>query len=178
MYSYGAPRIGVSLQDGNSTSYPDHCIDFSKEQDICRTCERVAWSQRTSWWIRSLTLILDRRLMRHTLSCPFQRRVIQISHLLLCGNSWWHSVPTMIPKSLGYHHHGNIYPISPARSRRSNFSPGIEYWQNPDPPSQETTHQCSADGEDPSCSASVPSKGITPAHVTVRLRFLLDATSD
>jgi len=57
-------------------------------------------------------------------------------------------VPTMIPKSLGYYHHG------------------IEYWQNPDPPSEKTTHQCSADGEDPSCSASVPSKGINPAHVT------------
>lgn len=56
-------------------------------------------------------------------------------------------IPTLIPTSLGYHHHG------------------IEYWQNPDPPSQETTFQCSADGEDPSCSASIPSKGITPAHV-------------
>jgi hypothetical protein len=51
-------------------------------------------------------------------------------------------------------------------------------WQNPDPPSGETTHQCSPDGEDPSCSASIPSKGLTPAHVTVRLYFLLDAASD
>jgi len=57
-------------------------------------------------------------------------------------------VPTMIPISLGYHHHG------------------IEYWQNPDPPSEETTIECSPDGEDPSCSASIPSKGLTPAHIT------------
>lgn len=57
-------------------------------------------------------------------------------------------VPTIIPTSLGYHHHG------------------IEYWQNPDPPSEGTTVQCSADGEDASCSASIPSRGITPAHLT------------
>ncbi|KAF8071540.1 alpha/beta-hydrolase [Lyophyllum atratum] len=57
-------------------------------------------------------------------------------------------VPTIIPTFLGYHHHG------------------IEYWANSDPASKDTTFKCSADGEDPCCSASIPSRGITPAHVT------------
>ncbi|PFH46768.1 hypothetical protein AMATHDRAFT_77517 [Amanita thiersii Skay4041] len=57
-------------------------------------------------------------------------------------------VPTIIPTSMGYHHHG------------------IEYWEEHDPASPETTVQCSADGEDPTCSASIPSKGFTPAHTT------------
>ncbi|KAJ7239417.1 alpha/beta-hydrolase [Mycena haematopus] len=57
-------------------------------------------------------------------------------------------VPTMIPTSLGYHHHG------------------IEYWQHVDPPSPSRTLRCAAGGEDPCCSASVPSGGITPAHAT------------
>ncbi|TFK53449.1 alpha/beta-hydrolase [Heliocybe sulcata] len=56
-------------------------------------------------------------------------------------------VPTSIPQSLGYRHHG------------------IEYWQNPDPPSAATTVQCAADGEDPTCSDSVPSGGINAAHL-------------
>ncbi|EIM86754.1 alpha/beta-hydrolase [Stereum hirsutum FP-91666 SS1] len=55
-------------------------------------------------------------------------------------------VPTIIPTSLGYRHHG------------------IEYWQNPDPPSADTTTECAADGEDPTCSASIPSGGIDAAH--------------
>ncbi|KAJ7692125.1 alpha/beta-hydrolase [Mycena rosella] len=58
-------------------------------------------------------------------------------------------VPTMIPTSLGYHHHG------------------IEYWQHADPPAPSTTLRCTGGGgEDPCCSASVPSSGVTPAHAT------------
>ncbi|KAJ7189503.1 alpha/beta-hydrolase [Mycena pura] len=57
-------------------------------------------------------------------------------------------VPTMIPTALGYRHHG------------------IEYWQHVDPPSPSTTLRCAASGEDPCCSASIPSGGITPAHAT------------
>ncbi|KAF5351321.1 hypothetical protein D9758_008016 [Tetrapyrgos nigripes] len=57
-------------------------------------------------------------------------------------------VPTIIPTSLGYRHHG------------------IEYWQNPDPASAQTTKKCAADGEDPTCSASIPSQGIDQAHLT------------
>ncbi|TFK34599.1 Alpha/Beta hydrolase protein [Crucibulum laeve] len=57
-------------------------------------------------------------------------------------------VPTIIPRSLGYHHHG------------------IEYWQHSDPPCEDTIFQCSPDGEDPKCSASVPTRGINPAHLT------------
>ncbi|KAJ7651227.1 Alpha/Beta hydrolase protein [Roridomyces roridus] len=57
-------------------------------------------------------------------------------------------VPTMIPTSLGYHHHG------------------IEYWQHEDPPAPSTTVRCDASGEDPCCSASIPSGGVTPAHAT------------
>ncbi|KAA1470190.1 alpha/beta-hydrolase [Dentipellis sp. KUC8613] len=57
-------------------------------------------------------------------------------------------VPTMLPTSIGYRHHG------------------IEYWQSSDPipPSPDTTKECAADGEDPTCSASVPSHGINLAH--------------
>jgi len=55
-------------------------------------------------------------------------------------------VPTIIPRILGYRHHG------------------IEYWQNPDPASAATTKQCAADGEDPTCSASIPSGGINAPH--------------
>ncbi|KAJ7183611.1 alpha/beta-hydrolase [Mycena filopes] len=57
-------------------------------------------------------------------------------------------VPTIIPTSLGYHHHG------------------IEYWQHLDPPAPSTTLRCAPDGEDPACSARVPSGGVTPAHAT------------
>jgi hypothetical protein len=48
---------------------------------------------------------------------------------------------------------------------------GIEYWQHADPSHPTRTRQCSADGEDPTCSASIPSKGFTPAHFTVRCMF-------
>ncbi|KAK0439013.1 alpha/beta-hydrolase [Armillaria borealis] len=57
-------------------------------------------------------------------------------------------VPTMIPTSLGYHHHG------------------VEYWQTEDHPQENSTKQCSPDGEDPRCSASVPSEGVNAAHMT------------
>ncbi|KAJ6492498.1 alpha/beta-hydrolase [Mycena vitilis] len=57
-------------------------------------------------------------------------------------------VPTMIPTSLGYQHHG------------------IEHWLHTDPPSPSTTLCCTAGGEDPACSASVPSGGVTRAHAT------------
>ncbi|CAA7267494.1 unnamed protein product [Cyclocybe aegerita] len=55
-------------------------------------------------------------------------------------------VPTMIPTGLGYHHHG------------------VEYWQRESPPSEETTVQCNAEGEDATCSASIPSQGVNVAH--------------
>ncbi|KAG2017474.1 lipase [Coprinopsis cinerea AmutBmut pab1-1] len=55
-------------------------------------------------------------------------------------------VPTMIPRRLGYHHHG------------------VEYWQNGKPMCGDTTLQCDPDGEDPKCSASIPSKGVNMAH--------------
>ncbi|KIL59894.1 hypothetical protein M378DRAFT_26795 [Amanita muscaria Koide BX008] len=55
-------------------------------------------------------------------------------------------VPTIMPTSLGYHHHG------------------VEYWQVDDPPAAETTVECAVNGEDQGCSASLPSGGFTPAH--------------
>ncbi|KAF9048791.1 alpha/beta-hydrolase [Panaeolus papilionaceus] len=67
----------------------------------------------------------------------------ELVHRVVHGND---GVPTMIPVSLGYHHHG------------------IEYWQYTHPSSAETTVQCNAEGEDPLCSASVPSQGINRAH--------------
>ncbi|KIY44713.1 alpha/beta-hydrolase [Fistulina hepatica ATCC 64428] len=63
-------------------------------------------------------------------------------------------VPTMIPTSLGYHHHG------------------IEYWQTADPPCAENILQCASDGEDPNGSASVPSHGVNAAHMVVRFSAL------
>ena len=68
--------------------------------------------------------------------------------------------------------------LSPARSwRNSRYDIGIEYWQNPDPASEETTHRCSGDdGEDPCCSASVPSRGFTPDHLSVCLCILRNTT--
>ncbi|KDQ61506.1 hypothetical protein JAAARDRAFT_150249 [Jaapia argillacea MUCL 33604] len=57
-------------------------------------------------------------------------------------------VPTMIPTSLGYHHHG------------------VEYWQNPDPASPSTVKACDPSGEDPTCSDSIPSTGINLAHTS------------
>ncbi|KAF9262380.1 alpha/beta-hydrolase [Marasmius fiardii PR-910] len=56
-------------------------------------------------------------------------------------------VPTMIPTPLGYYHHG------------------VEYWQTSNEITNETTLQCSlTDGEDPHCSASIPSEGINKDH--------------
>ncbi|KAG7090064.1 hypothetical protein E1B28_011681 [Marasmius oreades] len=56
-------------------------------------------------------------------------------------------VPTMIPTSLGYYHHG------------------VEYWQTSNDARHETTFQCSlTDGEDSQCSASIPSEGINRDH--------------
>ena len=31
----------------------------------------------------------------------------------------------------------------------------MEYWQNPDPASKNTTRRCAADGEDPECSTAI-----------------------
>jgi len=65
------------------------------------------------------------------------------AHRVVHGND---GVPTMIPRRLGYHHHG------------------VEYWQHAMPPSGETTVQCDPEGEDPQCSVSIPSKGVNLAH--------------
>jgi len=53
----------------------------------------------------------------------------------------------MIPRSLGYHHHG------------------IEYWQADDPAIAENIVRCEAHGEDPNCSLSIPSGGVNDAHI-------------
>ena len=54
---------------------------------------------------------------------------------------------------------------------------GVEYWQHASPPSEATTVECNADGEDPACSASIPSRGVNLAHTMVcvfsELLFLL-----
>ena len=74
-----------------------------------------------------------------------------------------HSVPTMIPASLGYCHHS------------------VEYWQYTSPPSESTTVQCDAytgsAGEDPKCSISVPSRGVTIAHTNVSAHSSLEINS-
>lgn len=55
-------------------------------------------------------------------------------------------VPTVIPRWLGYHHHGT------------------EYWQYQDPFSLDVVKQCDPSGEDVTCSDSIPTKGLTEAH--------------
>jgi len=57
----------------------------------------------------------------------------------------WDGVPTMIPESLGYHHHAR------------------EYWQFQEPPNSSTVRRCEGQ-EDPTCSHSIPSTGINLAH--------------
>jgi len=42
-----------------------------------------------------------------------------------------------------------------------------EYWTFKDPSANDTTLQCSAEGEDERCSLSVPSDGINEAHLEV-----------
>jgi hypothetical protein len=44
---------------------------------------------------------------------------------------------------------------------------GVEYWTYVDPSSATTTRQCASDGEDPTCSASVPFTGINGEHIVV-----------
>jgi hypothetical protein len=48
---------------------------------------------------------------------------------------------------------------------------GVEYWLNPDPPSPEHTTQCDPSGEDPNCSASIPSEGLNAAHLIVSVVY-------
>ncbi|KAH8929916.1 alpha/beta-hydrolase [Atractiella rhizophila] len=57
-------------------------------------------------------------------------------------------VPTLIPVEIGYRHHG------------------IEYWTKDFPATASNTVKCAADGEDPNCSASIPSGGINLGHTT------------
>ena len=75
----------------------------------------------------------------------------------------------MIPTRLGYHHHGQYLSFLWIYYCRNPT--GIEYWQYTHPPSEETTAKCNAEGEDPTCSASIPSRGVNPAHMTVRQLF-------
>ncbi|KAJ7915328.1 alpha/beta-hydrolase, partial [Mycena leptocephala] len=56
-------------------------------------------------------------------------------------------VPTIIPQSDGYQHHG------------------VEFWNFVDPASAATTESCAPSGEDPTCSDSIPSQGIDAAHL-------------
>ncbi|KAF8186622.1 Alpha/Beta hydrolase protein [Pholiota molesta] len=67
------------------------------------------------------------------------------AHRVVHGND---GVPTIIPRQLGYHHHG------------------IEYWLYTTPHSEETTMKCDPEGEDPNGSASIPSQGVNLAHTT------------
>lgn len=57
-------------------------------------------------------------------------------------------VPTIIPQSIGYHHHAT------------------EYWQVGDPSSPNNVKKCTQSSEDPSCSRSILSKGINVDHFT------------
>jgi len=70
----------------------------------------------------------------------------------------WDGVPTMVPESLGYHHHA------------------CEYWQFEEPPNSSTVRRCEGQ-EDPECSHSIPSTGINLAHgVYFGQVMTLDAT--
>ncbi|TFK62377.1 alpha/beta-hydrolase [Pluteus cervinus] len=56
-------------------------------------------------------------------------------------------VPKIIWKSWGYRHHG------------------IEYWQTKDPSSASVVRKCDPSGEDPTCSASVPTNFLNFEHI-------------
>jgi len=58
----------------------------------------------------------------------------------------WDGVPTMVPETLGYHHHAR------------------EYWQFEEPANVSTIRRCEGQ-EDPECSHSIPSTGINPPHI-------------
>lgn len=84
------------------------------------------------------------------------------------------SVPTIIPTFLGYHHHGMPYFVYLSVIIYLQPHLGIEYWQYTNPESEETTRACAPDGEDPTCSASIPTGGINPAHWKVRLDIIFN----
>ena len=77
------------------------------------------------------------------------------------------SVPTAIPRGLGYHHHGKLRTVIFQLKLHLVFI-GVEYWQHISPPSSETTLKCDPEGEDPNGSASIPSQGVNLAHTMVR----------
>ncbi|KAJ2915419.1 hypothetical protein MD484_g5006, partial [Candolleomyces efflorescens] len=60
----------------------------------------------------------------------------------------WDGVPTIIPTGIGYRHHLT------------------EYWTYREPSAPENTRLCDVapNGEDATCSASIPSEGINPPH--------------
>ncbi len=80
------------------------------------------------------------------------------------------SVPTAIPRGLGYHHHGRLHTVI-CQPKLTQFlfvvSIGVEYWQQNSPPSNENTLKCDPEGEDPNGSASIPSQGVNFAHTMV-----------
>jgi hypothetical protein len=79
----------------------------------------------------------------------------------------------MIPTRLGYHHHGQyLFFLWIYRFLKTI---GIEYWQYTHPPSGETTAKCNAEGEDPTCSACIPSQGVNLPHMRVRRLFFPQA---
>ena len=72
----------------------------------------------------------------------------------------------MIPTSFGYHHHGECSDVGSATEAEYALA-AYEYWQYTQPPSEETVFRCNANGEDESCSASIPSQGPNLAHAMV-----------
>ncbi|KIJ55858.1 hypothetical protein M422DRAFT_240484 [Sphaerobolus stellatus SS14] len=83
----------------------------------------------------------------HWINNVFEDRAFRVVHT-------FDGVPTMIPGG------------QPGFLERRYRHHGIEYWQNFEPPSENTTIRCRSDGEDPSCSSSIPSTGINVAHMS------------
>lgn len=77
----------------------------------------------------------------------------------------------MISTKLGYHHHGKSFINIQVLLTNADYWTGVEYWQRASPPSEATTVECDADGEDPACSASIPSRGVNVAHAMVCVFF-------
>ena len=78
----------------------------------------------------------------------------------------------MISTKLGYHHHGkNCFFYYSLNLTNADYWTGVEYWQHASPPSEATTVECNAEGEDPACSASIPSRGVNIAHTMVCVFF-------
>ncbi|KAF8507716.1 Alpha/Beta hydrolase protein [Gautieria morchelliformis] len=97
-------------------------------------------------------------IVRHWLRPYPQANAFRVVHT-------YDGVPTIIPAGKTSLLRNQVVTQSNSLPHYSYRHHGVEYWQNPDPASENTTRRCSADGEDPNCSSAIPSTGINMAHM-------------